>query len=143
MFVTCLRANKCAWLEPLSIILGNICENIFWEDQNLYPYFFTKKHNNYIITMDILFDFILRHMILWNHKAEYSCVHCNKLNSLTHVLPLDSDLKKKVKEENKGLHKESHGWVATLNLAPCNTKKYEPSYFVHVDIGVTVCIQIR
>ena len=52
-------------------------------------------------------------------------------------------MKKKVKEENKGLHKESHGWVATLNLVPCNTKKYELSYFVHVDIGVTVCIQIR
>ena len=39
--------------------------------------------------------------------------------------------------------KESPGLVVTLNLVPCNTKKYELSYFVHVDIGVTVCIQIR
>ena len=39
--------------------------------------------------------------------------------------------------------KESHGWVLTLNLVPCNTKKYELNYFMHVDIGVTVCIQIR
>ena len=39
--------------------------------------------------------------------------------------------------------KQSPGFVVTLNLVPCNTKKYELSYFVHVFNGVTVCIQIR
>ena len=54
-----------------------------------------------------------------------------------------------LKREKKGRKrktlflKESHGLVVTLNLVPCNTKKYELSNFVHVDIGVTVCIQIR